>query len=357
MKQRVTFLISKFGVGGAENMTYELAKNIDTDKFDVSVLCYMCSRSTPLEQRAEKDLPITYLNQSGRITLGTILRVMRAIYQTKPDVVHAHLGGVTFGAIWSILFRKNLVITLHAKPQGGFNRKRIIESLVRMAVRMGKVRLVAVSKENEVLIKDYYRADKDKCTSVNNGIDLARYYTKEHKCFTIVNAARHDDNKNQAALLRCFAKLHEKEANTKLLLLGDGPNHEALKQLAEDLGVKDAVTFTGNVSNTEDYYAVSDLYVQSSFTEALPISVLEAMAAGLPVVSTNVGGLPDVVQDNGILVPAGDEDALFSAILEIYQQTQSQRDAMKQASLRIVEGYSSEGMARAYEKIYNELCK
>jgi len=88
----------------------------------------------------------------------------------------------------------------------------------------------------------------------------------------------------------------------------------------------------------------------------MPLSVLEAMAAGLPIVATNVGGLSDVVQDNGILVPAGDEDALYKAIEQIYMQSKEATEKMSQASLRIVQNYSSESMARAYEKIYEEMC-
>ena len=355
MKKRLTILLDAFTMGGAEHMVYELAKHIDPEKFDVQILCYMSKKGTLLEQEVEAQFPVTYLNQDGRIAPKTILRILRGIRATKPDVVHAHLGGAAFGAIWSVLCRGRLVITVHARPEKAFTPK--IEKMVRAALRFGRAKLVAVSAENEMLVKQYFGVDTGKCACVNNGIDVSRFGLKEHEGFTLINVARQDDNKNQAALIRCFAKLHEQKPEAKLLLLGDGPNHEALKQLAAELGVQEAVTFTGNVSNTEDYYAVSDLYVQCSFREAMPLSVLEAMAAGLPIVSTNVGGLSDVVQDNGILVPAGDEDALLTAIMEIYQQDKDRANAMKQASLHIVEGYSSQGMARAYEKIYNELCK
>jgi glycosyltransferase involved in cell wall biosynthesis len=81
------------------------------------------------------------------------------------------------------------------------------------------------------------------------------------------------------------------------------------------------------------------------------------MAAGMPIVSTNVGGLSDVVQDNGVLIPVGDDEALYEAIKQIYTQSKEITDAMSSASLRIVEDYSSECMARAYEKIYLEMCK
>ncbi len=354
MKKRLTILLDAFTMGGAEHMVYELAKHIDVDQFDISIVCYMSRKGTLLEKQVESQFSVTYLNQDGRIVPKTIFRILHAIRKTKPDVVHAHLGGAAFGAIWSILSCCPLVITVHARPEKAFTSK--IEKLVRAALGLQKTKLVAVSAENKELVKAYFGVNKEKCACVNNGIDVQQFFRQEHDGFTLINVARQDKNKNQAALIRCFAKLHEKDANTKLLLLGDGDQHDILKKLAEELGVAQAVTFTGNVSNTEDYYAVSDLYVQCSFREAMPLSVLEAMAAGLPIVSTDVGGLRDVVQDNGKLVPAGDEDAMLAAIMEIYQQSNLQKTAMKEASLRIVQAYSSEGMAQAYQKIYNELC-
>lgn len=355
MKKKITIILNAFTMGGAEHMVYELAKNVDINCFDIDILCYMRRHDTLLARQVEERFPVTYLNQSGHIMPATVWRVVRAIQKIKPDVVHAHLGGVAFGAIWSILFRKPLVVTVHTKPEKAFTKK--IETLIRAALRVGKTKLVAVSAENEELVKAYYGLDTKKCTYANNGIDLQRFSRKEHDGFTLINVARQDDNKNQASLIRCFAKLRDNVPEAKLLLLGDGPNHEALKNLTAELGVEDAVTFTGNVANTEDYYAVSDLYVQTSFREAMPLSVLEAMAAGLPVVSTNVGGLADVVQDNGILVPAGDDEALYQAVMKVYEANKEQFEGMSQASLRIVQGYSSESMARAYEEIYSEICK
>ena len=355
VKKRLLIVIGCLGVGGAEHMIYELAKNVDRSQFEVNVLCYNPSKGTEEELQMEQVCSVTYLDTMGNISPKCILSTLRAIRKLKPDIVHAHLGGVVFGAIWTLVFQKPLVITIHAKPQETFNRK--IQMLVKAALRCGKAKLVAVSAENEKLVKEYYQLDGIKCASVNNGIDLNRFFRRKHGCFTLVNAARHNENKNQASLIRCFAKLYQEAPDIRLLLLGDGPDHEMLIQLASELGVADAVTFTGNVINTEDFYSVSDLYVQSSFTEAMPLSVLEAMAAGLPIVSTNVGGLPDVVQDNGILVPAGDDDALYAAIKQIYTQSKEATEAMGQASLQIVQDYSSEYMARAYEKIYLEMCK
>ena len=123
MKKKVTIVLNTLATGGAEHMVYELLKSLDTDRFDVNLLCYMKREDTLLAQQVEKQFPVTYLNQSGSITPKTVGCVVRAIRKTRPDVVHAHLGGIAFGAIWTLLFRKPLVATVHTKPAKAFSKK------------------------------------------------------------------------------------------------------------------------------------------------------------------------------------------------------------------------------------------
>lgn len=336
-------------------MVYEQLKNVDTDRYEVSVVSNIPKSTSALEDQVCALFPVTYLNGGNAVTLKTVFQMVKAIQATKPDIVHAHLGSVGFASVWSMLYRKPLVITAHTKPEKAFSPK--IEKMVRLALKTKRTKLVAVSEDNANKLRKYFDLNEELCGCVNNGIDLDRFTRKEHDGFTLIHVGRQDENKNQAALIRCFARLHEKDSNTKLLLLGDGDQHQKLIALAEQLGVADAVTFTGNVPNTEDYYAVSDLYVQCSHREAMPLSVLEAMATGLPIVSTDVGGLSDVVQDNGILVPDNDEEALYQAIEKIYKQSAEETEIMCAASDRIVQSYSSKAMAQAYENIYSEMCK
>ena len=355
MGKRITVIITDLGFGGAQHMVFEQLNHTDKARYDVHVLCYGKKRNTPLEEKLEKMFPVTYLNEQGRVTPFTIIRVVRAIKKTNPDLVHAHLACAGFASIWAQLYKKPLVITVHTKPAKAFSAKN--EKQVRRALKAGKTRLVAVSEDNATAVREYFALNEKQCACVNNGIDLDRFSRKDHDGFTIIHVGRQDENKNQAVLIRCFARLHEKDPATKLLLLGDGVLHQTLAKQVEELGLTEAVVMTGNVANTEDYYAVSDLYVQCSHREAMPLSVLEAMATGLPIVSTDVGGLSDVVLDNGILVADNDEEALYRAIEKIHDQTTDETEAMCRASDRIVQAYSSAGMAKAYEKIYDEMHK
>ena len=137
-KKRLTVVLGDFSVGGAQHMVYELLQNIDTDCFTVHVLCYEKWCDSVMERQLGKRYPITYLDQGGTVTPNTVLHVVRAIWKTKPDIVHAHLGGAGFGAIWALLCRKPLVVTVHTKPEKAFSPK--IEKMVRLALKTGRTK-------------------------------------------------------------------------------------------------------------------------------------------------------------------------------------------------------------------------
>ena len=349
MKKKVLIILPGFAMGGAENMVYELSNHINPENFDVSVLCYCGKQNTSLEKKAEDRIDVHYVNCAGTVTPQKIHTVLREIDKIRPDVVHAHMGGALYAALWTLKKRKPLVVTIHTTPQKAFSK--LVEKVLRFRMKFGRCRLVAVSEENKRLADQYFKL-KAPCEFVNNGVDLKRFYHKEHEVFTFINVARQDDNKNQKILIQAFKKIHEIYPDTKLILVGDGPNHAMLQALCVELGVQDGVLFTGNIANAEDYYAVSDVYVQTSHREALPMSILEAMAAGLPIISTDVGGIKDVVKQNGYLIDDGDDDALLETMMSLHNMTTANWNRLSAQSKILVDGFSAGKMAQKYEDIF-----
>lgn len=156
-------------------------------------------------------------------------------------------------------------------------------------------------------------------------------------------------------LIEAFKRVHDIHNNMQLILVGDGPNHGMLQSRCSELGIQDDVLFTGNIENAEDYYAVSDVYVQTSHREALPMSILEAMAAGLPIISTNVGGIKDVIRQNGYLIKDNDRNALIEKMIGLYNMTERDRNALSILSRTLVEEFSATKMAQKYEGIFENL--
>lgn len=333
-------------------MVFELANNVDNDRFDVEILCYGPRVDNFLSQMVESRFNVTYLGISGGITVKNVVKTLKAINKAAPDIVHAHMGGAGFAAIWTLLRNKPVVITVHTRPNKAFSPK--IEKLIRLALKRRSTTLVAVSEENLKKVNAYFGNASAKNRCVNNGITLSRFQQKTHSGFAMINVARQDENKNQSAILRCFKKYLDHYPEDRLYLVGDGPCHEELVKMSMDMGLSENVVFTGNVENTEDYYSVSDLYVQSSHREAMPLSLLEAMAVPMPIISTDVGGIRDIVRGNGILVEDNDECALFDAMLKIRSMCAEDLNEMKKRSFTIVADYSSDVMGKKYMELYDE---
>lgn len=350
-KKTLLLVIHALNVGGGERVLCELVKKIDPMYFEVKVLVVGARIENSFANTVEQQADVQYLGITGRVTLKKIVKVCRTISKYNPDIVHSHLGGNVYSLLWALFTKGKLLITAHTIPSKAFHG--YTETLVRLALKLNRLTLVAVSEENHTEMKRYFGADDHKCRCVNNGIDEDVFRREPHSGFGYINVARQDDNKNQALILRCFKKVHLLHPEAKLFLLGDGPNHQTLLRLKEELQLGDEALILGNIDDPSFYYAISDCYLQSSHREALPMSVIEAMAAHLPIVSTDVGGMRDIVNGNGYLVPDGDEEAYYQAMIDMIELQKEEFESFSEKSKEIIHGaYSSVAMARNYERIY-----
>ena len=351
-KKTILLVIHALNVGGGERVVCELVKKIDRTHFQVKVLVIGKRIENDFTKTVEQLANTQYLGITGKVSIYKIYKVFKAISNSNPDIVHSHLGGNVYSLIWALFTKNKILITAHTIPTKAFHG--YTDKLVRIALKLNRLTLVAVSDKNHVEMKKYYGIDDNKCKCVNNGIDIDNFQRKVHGNFAYINVARHDENKNQALILRCFKSVHSIHPDTKLYLLGDGPTHIDLLRLKEDLQLGDEVLLLGNIDDPSKYYAISDCYLQSSHREALPMAVIEAMAAKLPIISTDVGGMKDVVQGNGYLVADGDEESYYQAMLNVIELKKDIFDSFCLRSEEIVKGaYSSDMMTRNYERIYS----
>lgn len=350
---KVAIMINSFSTGGAQRVVSELIKNLDQKEISLRVICFGCRVDTAMAKEVEKIANVEYLNISGRIALH-FPKVFKSLNAFQPDVVHVHLSSQVFAIPWGFINRKPVIITAHTKPEKAFIKK--VEPLIRWGLKSKKVFIVAVSQKNLKLVKNYFETDERNCCCINNGIDINSFYRVNHDHFTFINVSRQDENKNQTAILRCFAKLHVEKPGVRLILLGDGPCHEKLCALAKELGIEAAVVLPGAKDNVAEFLAVSDAYVQFSHREAMPMSVLEAMAAGLPVISSDVGGMRDIVHGNGYLIDDNNEEMLFNVMKVISEKTHEELLVMETESRKVVSCYSADSMSSEYSALYRKLC-
>jgi glycosyltransferase involved in cell wall biosynthesis len=159
-------------------------------------------------------------------------------------------------------------------------------------------------------------------------------------------------------MLRAFAAFLEKGYDAKLVLLGRGEEEENLRALAAELGIRRRVDFAGFVVNVEDYLANADVFLLSSDFEALPLALLEAMAAGLPIVATDVGGVRDLMHhdEEGIVYCPGDVQALADGIMQLFALEDRAADMGGAAEKHAWKTHDPEKNLRDLMEIYQTIC-
>lgn len=204
---------------------------------------------------------------------------------------------------------------------------------------------------------------------IENGIDLDRYQAPEDRKTirarlgldperrSLVHVARHHPVKDQAMLIRAFAIAAPQVPDVDLVMVGDGPLRPNLEALAKELGVTDRVRFVGIQSNVADWLRAGHVFALTSVSEAASLTLLEAMASGLPVIVTDVGGNPEIVREDqeGKLVPRADSREAAEAIVELFSDP-DHAEALGQAGRRRVEEhYLLDRTIQRYHQLYQRL--
>ena len=321
-KIKVAIILPYFGPGGAENTVAQLAAGLDRERFDVKVFCIY---GQPLHNHMEEmvmsaGVPLQFIGKKRGFSIKAIIKLFRALDAFGPDLIHTHQYACLYACPWPVVRKKPFFHTLHTLPQ--IENKRALRRIVtKYLVGRGVMTPVAISKSNQRMVADYYGLPLAHVAMVHNPVDVKRFTSGEKKNdghFRFITAGRFSPEKNQQMMYRAFAAFLEKGHDARLLMLGRGAEEENLKALAEELKISDRIDYAGFVPNVEDYLKTADIFLLSSHYEAQPLCVLEAMASGLPVISTDVGGVADIVTDNGILVAPGDVKAMAEAMERLY---------------------------------------
>jgi len=214
------------------------------------------------------------------------------------------------------------------------------------------------------------RIPSAKLQLIDNGVDTERFRAgtdagnepwQRDGAFVIGTVGRLQDVKDQATLIEAFALLRRQlpDEKLRLVLVGDGPLRAQLQTRIDALGLQDCAILAGPRSDVAPVMRSFSLFALSSIAEGTPVTLLEAMASELPVVSTAVGGIPDLVTAgvNGALAPARDPQALAAAIVPYVKDRALARRHGAQGRARVEQQYSMQAMLAAYVALYDTLCQ
>jgi glycosyltransferase involved in cell wall biosynthesis len=279
--------------------------------------------------------------------LATSVTLAEHLCARRPDLVLTY----NWGAIEGLFATRAIAFTRVIHHEDGFGPEESARQLkrrvwLRRTLFPGIRALVVPSRQLERLALDAWEQPRERVHYLPNGVDLARFHPPEPaeraaareagRPVRLALVGRFRPEKNHALLLRAFKKA-EVAGRAVLVLVGDGPLLADVRLEARQLGLADAVEFLGNVWDPAALYRGLDVFVMSSNTEQMPLSVLEAMATGLPVVSTRVGDVPSMVAPESaeVLVPSNDVDALAHAIRRVVDEP-ALRQSLGDANLRRV---------------------
>lgn len=357
MKTRVAIVLPYFGKGGAESMVSRLVAHLDLDEVEPLVICvYGEQQHNKFEEAVLKHgVKITYIGKGKGFSLSAIIKLWNVLSKFSPQVIHTHLSACVYCAPWAVCHNVMMLHTVHSMPSHELIKPKQV--IMKMMYATGHSVPVAISKEIKNLIPDIY-SSKLGIELIYNPVDLESFSVKRvpHSNYVVVTVGRLSKEKNHKLLIEAFEKAFFTEDNVRLVIVGGGDLYSELKVLIGNSKIGTRIDLVGNVDNVQDYLAVSDLFVLSSTFEGLPLAILEAMAAGLPVVATNVGGVKDVVTDNGILVESENAQLLANAMRTMYESPTLAAE-MSYKSISNVRRFDSNVIGEEYVKLYRKYAK
>ncbi len=363
---RILQVVPTLQCGGAERMVVNLMTHLDRQRFEVAVINLSDSEGWDLEQRlAEERFHVWCLGKRHGLDLRIPFLIRNVVRQFRPHLVHSHL---CIHYVFPSLIRFPLlahVTTVHLP--GETHYRRILHPLTRLAFRQGVVP-VAVSREVAEWVKR--ACGVRDCAVIPNGIPIADYqrFSISRKVWRkeqgfkdgdvlFVCVARLEKQKNHAMLLEAFARGLAAEPRAHLLLVGEGGRRGDLELRVRELRLDGKIRFLGQRSDVSEVLSAADVFVLASQNEGNPLALMEAMAAGLPVVATAVGGVPELLVDqrSGLLVRPGDCNGLAAAMLRLLQNAELRRTIAASAAQHALQAFSASQMAHAYMELYERV--
>jgi glycosyltransferase involved in cell wall biosynthesis len=310
-------LVTSFDRGGAERILTRWATGLPRDKYAVRVAALQGRSRAMTGDLIQAGIPTYDLRMTWKGDVRVLPRLARLLCRERIRILvtfmfHPTLLGRVVGWCCRVPIRISSERSMAAEGGG---RRLLSRWTAPLATHM-----VAVSERVAAYAAREFRIPPDRLSTIVNGVDLDYFRPvrrdREAGSSVIGCTARLHGENDHATLLRAFARVRERWPSARLLLVGRGPEEPRLRALAGVLGVSDRVSLTGEQADVSPYLREMTLYVQPSLAAGIPNSLLEAMATGLPVVATAVGGIPDVVLDGqtGLLVTPGDPSALAEAI-------------------------------------------
>ncbi len=370
----VAHVIYRLDVGGLENGLVNMINRIPTERFRHVIIC-LTDYSAFRGRIKRSDVSVFTLNKPPGNSPVLHFKLWRLLMQLRPDIVHTRNLGALEGTVPAAL--AGVPVRIHGEHgrdiddlDGRNTRRQIMRRLFKPFVH----HYIAVSRDLESYLQQKVGVLPSRVAQIYNGVDSERFHPagerrEEVPCagfagpgdFVIGTVGRMQDVKDQLTLARAFVRLTQgipgAEQRLRLVMIGDGPLRERVRVLLADAGVERFAWLPGERNDVPRIMRSFDLFVLPSLAEGISNTILEAMASGLPVLATAVGGNPELIEDGvtGTLVPRDDPESMARAMRAYAESTELCRRHGMDARRTIERKFGMEAMVDAYMAIYDKL--
>ncbi|MBC7512959.1 MAG: TIGR03088 family PEP-CTERM/XrtA system glycosyltransferase [Herminiimonas sp.] len=367
----VVHLVYRLDFGGLETVLAECVNGMPADRYRHAVVC-LTDYTEFAKKITQPGVQIHTLHKPPGAAPGTHFKLWKLLRTLRPTILHTYnLAAIEYAFTATLA---GVPIRIHAEhgrdlsdPEGKNRKHNFLRRLLIPFIDC----FIPVSRDLKQWLSNVVGVPDSKNRLINNGVDTARFVPRklsalpaqEPRPFVVGTVGRIQDIKNHAGLVRAFQHLREllpaQRDNLQLQIIGDGPLMATLKAQVTAAGLDDVVWLAGSRTDIADLMQAFSIFVLPSFAEGTPVTLLEAMATGLPVVASAVGGIPDVVADGvcGRLVAPTDIDAIASA-LATYCREPALAAAHGATARKVIEDhYSIAAMLSHYTALYDALCE
>jgi len=361
---RVLHLRSSAGFYGAERVIVTLMKRSPDEYIEMTLACienYISGDQSLLNQAKEAGLKALEIPCKSRMDFRTMTNLVDICKKNKINIIHSHdYKSHFYGAITAKLAGCKQVATLHGKTFGNV-KNRVYEFVENLLLHM----VSHITVVSEPLFNTLSRSGLSKKLSlIANGVDdhnfnpdikgLGKtYWGFDSSSYVFGTISRMSEEKGHQLLIEAFSRLTIQNRNARLLLVGDGPLYDELVELSNSLGLGSEVKFAGARTEIEQILNDLDCYVSSSYTEGMPMSILEAMATALPIIATDVGSVGHLLRgDHGKLLPPGNVDELARQMQSVLNDVSHMEESGKKCRTRVEKEFSAGIQSQKFAKVY-----
>lgn len=357
--------------GPVDYYLFDRMKMVDPNKFE-TICIYLKKRSeepNPLEKEGFKCFYISRQKYFKCFNLVAIFKLARIFKESKVDVLHCNRHQATVYSVMASMFAKVPVILSHVH---GLSRSKSLRRKLIYWLLGHKISafLACSNGVGNDILANFPSVKNSQVIVLVNSIDYDRYVNAVvnrdefrsklgigREDFVFGTVARFGPYKGHSVLIQAFQKVKQQIPAAKVVFVGDGPKREQINEQVKQSGLEDSVHFLGRRSDVQLLLKIFDVFVLPSIgSEGMPLSILEAMSTGVPCISTNISGIPEIINSNkvGMVVDSGDVDSLAEAMLKFCNMPKKDvRLLCEKAQKRVLDNFNHKAVVLQLQEVYS----